>query len=162
MLILTGPPAAGKNTIGALLARQRERCAVIDVDVVRAMIVQPHRAPWHGAEGWRQHRLGVHQACRLASGFVADGWEVIILDLLSDSTLPLYRQSLAPRQFQIVQLLPTWAECARRFRERGPVLTDDEFALLYRGQEQFTAFDLRLDNTTLAPADVATTIAMLL
>jgi len=162
MLILTGPPAAGKNTIGALLARQRERCAVIDFDVVRAMLVQPHRAPWQGAEGWRQQRLGVLQACKLATGFVEDGWEVILLDALSDRTLPLYRQSLAPHQFQIVQLLPTWAECGKRFQERGPVLTADEFALVYREQEQFKAFDLRLDNTMLAPADVAVRLAALL
>ncbi len=162
MLILTGPPAAGKNTVGTLLARQRKRCAVIDFDVVRAMFVQPHRAPWQGAEGWRQQRLGVLQACKLATGFAEDGWEVILLDVLSDRTLPLYRQSLVPHQFKIVQLLPTWTECSRRFHERGPVLTADEFALVYREQEQFIAFDLRLDNTMVAPADVASRLATLL
>ncbi len=162
MLILTGPPASGKNTIGTLLARQRERCAVIDVDVVRAMAVQPHRAPWQGAEGWRQQRLGVLQACKLATGFAEDSWEVILLDVLSDITLPLYRQSLVPHQFKIVQLLPAWAECSRRFHERGPMLTADEFALLYREQEQFITFDLRLDNTMLAPTDVAAKLAALL
>ena len=162
MLILTGPPAAGKNTIGIILARQRERCAVIDFDVVRAMLVQPHRAPWQGEEGWRQQRLGVLQACKLATGFAADGWEVILLDVLSDRTLPLYKQSLVPHQFTIVQLLPTWAECNRRFHERGPVLTAEEFALVYREQEQFTTVDLRLDNTALAPAAAAARLATLL
>ena len=162
MLILTGPPAAGKNTLGILLARRRERCAVIDFDAVRAMFVQPHRAPWQGEEGWRQQRLGVLQVCKLATGFAADGWEVILLDVLSNRTLPLYRQSLAPYQFKIVQLLPAWAECSRRFHERGPVLTAEEFALVYREQEQFTTFDLRLDNSTLAPADAAARLATLL
>ena len=162
MLILTGPPASGKNTIGMLLARQRERCAVIDVDLVRALLVQPHHAPWQGTEGWRQQRLGVLQACTLAVGFAEDGCDVILLDVLSARTLALYRQSLAPHQFKIVQLLPTWAECNRRFHERGPVLTADEFALVYREQEQFTTFDLRVDTTTLAPADAAARLATLL
>lgn len=161
MLILTGPPASGKNTIGSLLARQRERCAVIDVDVVRAMLVQPHRAPWQGAEGWRQQRLGVLQGCKLAIGFAEDGCEVVLLDVLSDRTLSLYRQLLVPHKFKIVQLLPTWAECNRRFHERGPILTADEFALVYRDQEQFTAFDLCLDNTTLAPVDAAARLTTL-
>lgn len=87
---------------------------------------------------------------------------MILLDLLSDRTLPLYRQSLAPYDFQSAQLLPAWDECARRFRERGPALTADEFALLYREQEQFTTFDLRIDNTTLTPAEVALQLSMLL
>lgn len=54
ILILTGPPAAGKSTLGPLIAKQRRRCAVIDVDWVRAMLVQPHIAPWLGEEGMAQ------------------------------------------------------------------------------------------------------------
>ncbi len=45
MLILSGPTAAGKNTVGRVLAQRRRRCAVVDFDAVRAMFVQPHRAP---------------------------------------------------------------------------------------------------------------------
>lgn len=155
LLILTGPPAAGKNTIGDLIARQRERCAVIDVDLVRAMFVQPHRAPWQGEEGWRQQRLGVFQTCRLAQGFGDDGWEVIILDVLSPRTLLLFQQYLAPARPRIVQLLPDWDTCLKRFHERGPVLTAEEFAAVYREQESFTGYDLRIDNTTLSPVVVA-------
>lgn len=159
MLILSGPPAAGKNTIGVMLARQRERCAVIDVDLVRAMIAQPHRAPWQGEEGRRQQRLGVRQTCQLARGFADDGWEVIILDVLSHATLTLYRHDLAPRDFRVVQLLPTWEEGQRRFRARGPVLTDDEFAMVYREQEAFAGYDLRIDNTAVSAEAVVAQLA---
>ncbi len=58
MLILSGPTAAGKNTVGRVLAQRRRRCAVVDFDAVRAMFVQPHRAPWQGTEGRAQHLLG--------------------------------------------------------------------------------------------------------
>lgn len=161
MLILSGPPASGKNTVGTLLARQRDRCAVVDADQVRAMIVQPHRAPWQGEEGWRQQRLGVLQTCRLASGFAEDGWEVIILDVLSERTLSLYRQHLDRYRPAVVQLLPSWAECRRRFLARGPVLTDDEFAMLYREQAAFTGCDLRVDTTTLSASAVVAQLASL-
>lgn len=160
-LLLTGPPAAGKNTIGTLVARRRERGAVLDVDLVRAMIVQPHRAPWQGEEGWRQQRLGVLQACRLARGFIADGCAIVILDVLSPRTLALYRGELAPVRPFVVQLLPDWEVCLRRFRERGPTLTDDEFAMLYHEQANFTEYDLRIDNTALSAASVAAQIAAL-
>ncbi len=157
-LILTGPPAAGKNTIGGLIAHRRERCAVIDVDLVRAMIVQPHRAPWQGEEGWRQQRLGVLQTCQLAKGFIDDGWEVIILDVVSTRTLPLYRHHLAPARPFVVQLLPDWETCQRRFHERGPALTAEEFATIYREQAAFSDYDRRIDNTLPAPEAVAARI----
>jgi tRNA A37 N6-isopentenylltransferase MiaA len=48
MLIITGPTAAGKNTVALLLAKRRERCAVVDFDLVRWMFVRPHRPPWAG------------------------------------------------------------------------------------------------------------------
>ena len=51
ILILTGPTAAGKNTVGKLIAYQRERCAMVDFDLVRTMFVQPHLPPWMGEEG---------------------------------------------------------------------------------------------------------------
>ena len=161
ILLLTGPPAAGKNTIGALFARQQARCAVIDVDLVRAMIVQPHRAPWEGEEGARQQRLGVRQACLLAVGFAEDGWEVMLHDALSAETLSLYRHCLAPLTLRVVQLLPDRTECRRRFLARGPVLTDEEFAMIYRQQAAFTDYDLRIDTTRLAPDAVVSQLGSL-
>ena len=155
MLILTGPPAAGKNTIAYHLARSRARCAVVDVDLVRAMLVQPHHAPWHGAEGQRQQRLGIALACQLAAGFVADGCAIVILDVLSPETTARYHDRLAPFTPTIVQLLPSREECCRRFLARGPALTDDEFALLYREQAAFADYHARIDNTHLSVAEAA-------
>ncbi len=162
MLILSGPPVAGKNTIGTLRARQRDHCAVIDVDQVRAMIVQPHRAPRDGEEGWRQQRLGVLQTCRLATGFADGGWEVIILDVVSGRILPLYRQHLDQYPSLVVQLLSDWAERRRRFLARGPALPDDEFAMIYREQATFTGYALQIDNTALPASDVVAQLAPLL
>jgi hypothetical protein len=155
MLILTGPPAAGKNTIGLHLARSRERCAVVDCDAVRAMLVQPHRAPWQGAEGRRQHRLGAEMACQLAVGFAKASCEVVILDVLSPEIVLFYRQRLAPLAPRVVQLLPSWEECRRRFIARGMVLSDEEFALLYREQADFDGYDARIDSSSLSVAESA-------
>lgn len=70
ILILTGPAGAGKNTIASLLTKQRTKCVVIDVDVVRWMVAQPHKAPWNGEEGVKQQELGVENACLLAKNFL--------------------------------------------------------------------------------------------
>ncbi len=89
MLILSGPTAAGKNTVGRVLAQRRLRCAVVDFDAVRAMFVQPPRVPWQGAEGRVQHLLGLQLVSGLAAEFAAAGWEVIILDGLTMETADL-------------------------------------------------------------------------
>jgi dephospho-CoA kinase len=53
-LVLTGPPAAGKSTIGRLAAQDRPRAAFIDIDDVRHLVVSGHAAPWEGEEGRRR------------------------------------------------------------------------------------------------------------
>ncbi len=155
MLILTGPTAAGKNTVGFLLAKQRQRCAVIDFGAIRGMFVQPHRKPWEGKEGKDQKLLGVKLICMLAEGFAMAGWDVIILDVLTDETVVIYRQLLGRFGLRIVQLLPTFSELERRLDERSPHWPRDQFANVYQQQCAYEHYDLRIDNTTLSPSQVA-------
>jgi shikimate kinase len=103
ILILTGPPAAGKSTLGSLIAKRLERCAVIDVDWVRAMLVQPHISAWLGEAGMAQLRLGAKNACVLAHNFVAEGYDVVILDVIIQ-TPPAPRS--APKRQPLLGALP--------------------------------------------------------
>ena len=155
MLLLTGPTAAGKNTTGRLLAQQQERCAVVDFDLVRAMFVQPHRAPWQGAEGRAQQLLGIQHVCQIALGFHAAGWKVIVLDVVTNDIVQYYQMALQSVNLVIVQLLPSLPETARRFYARGPVLTDAEFEQVYREQVQFRFAAQRIDTTALSPEAAA-------
>ena len=155
MLILGGPTAAGKNTIGHLVARQRQQCAVIDFDDVRNMFVKPHRPPWDGEAGRQDQLLGVELVCGLAIRFARAGWDVVVLDVVMAHTAPRYRELLAEHNPIIVQLLPHFAENRRRFLERGRILTDDEFLWAYKHQIQFADYDWRIDNTNLSSKQVA-------
>ena len=89
--IFTGPCAAGNNTIATQLARSAQRGVHIDVDRLRAMVVQPHKAPWDGEEGKAQQRLAIENSCLLAKRFIREGYSVTITNLLSDSTARLYK-----------------------------------------------------------------------
>ena len=162
MLIITGPTAAGKNTVATLLAKQRERCAVVDFDLVRSMFVQPHQPPWAGEEGKAQQILGVYQVCSLAERFVVAGWEAIILDVLSNTTSGIYHRLLGQFSLKTVQLLPAYSELRRRFHERGAVLTEDELKAVYEEQIKYTKYDLRIDNTAMDPQEVVSRVASLL
>jgi dephospho-CoA kinase len=155
--ILTGPAASGKNTISKILARKEEKCAVIDVDTVRQMYVQPHNAPWDGEEGKVQQLLGVENTCVLAKNFVKNNIDVVILDVLTDEAANLYKKNLG--EVKIILLMPVFAEAQRRFKERPPTITDEEFKMIYEWEENLTVFDEKIDNTALSAKETADKIS---
>ncbi|MEZ4860601.1 MAG: hypothetical protein R3C14_04815 [Caldilineaceae bacterium] len=155
ILIITGPPAAGKSTIGPLLARKLAHCAVADVDQLRAMVVQPHIAPWLGDAGMAQLRLGAQNGCAVARNCVGGGFAVVPLDVLTDETAQIYRCELADLVPQIVLLLPSLTVALARNRARGQFLTDEEVTLLYGWQERLTSYDRRIDNSEIDAVVVA-------
>ncbi|RZU20027.1 hypothetical protein EV645_2247 [Kribbella rubisoli] len=128
-LILTGGPAVGKSVTARALAEGRPRCAFIDVDDVRQLVVTGAAAPWKGREGRQQQRLGVTNACSLARNFLATGVEVVVADVLTPETCDLYRRELPG--WLIVHMTVDLPEAMRRAASRKVWLTDDEFRLLH-------------------------------
>ena len=57
ILILTGPAAAGKTSVSNRLGELVPNVAVIDVDHLRAMVRNPHLAPWEEKAGLEQQVL---------------------------------------------------------------------------------------------------------
>jgi hypothetical protein len=162
VLILTGPPASGKNTVGLAIADRLDRCALVDVDQLRAMVRRPHVASWYDGEGTAQQRLGARNACQLATNFAAANFSVVILDFLTDHTLPLYRGALAGLAVRIVRLLPSLEEAQRRNRERGLWVKPDRVTLLYAQMAAFRGADETIDNTLLPADPLADRLAPLL
>lgn len=153
ILLLTGPPASGKTTIATSMAsRGTGSLAIIEVDDVRAMIVQPHSAPWDGDEGQRQQFLGVRNASVLAQNFDISGFNVLIVDAATNETLSRYREELA---LIVVRLLPNWEQTMIRSQARNEPLRFHERELLYEQQKTLEAVDITIDNSTLAPDIVA-------
>jgi chloramphenicol 3-O-phosphotransferase len=155
VLLLTGPSGAGKNAVAAALAPRLERCAVIDVDLVRSMVRRPHRAPWEGEEARAQHLLGARNAGALARNVLDAGYDVVLLDALTDDVAALYRAELSGRDLWIVLLLPSFEEVLRRNRVRGPRLKQEEIVMLYEQHARLTGHDERIDSTSLSADEVA-------
>jgi dephospho-CoA kinase len=154
LYVFTGPPGAGKNTIAEALSHLRARIAVIDVDQVRWMVRQPHKAPWEGSDGKEQQVLGVENACMLAEKFLKAEYDVAILDVLSDSTVALYRSMLGQYDPRIILLLPSYEEVLRRNALRPPRLSAEEIKMLYEEQVALQSFDRKIDNSMLDPKQV--------
>jgi dephospho-CoA kinase len=152
---MTGPPGAGKNTVANGIAEHTTRLAVIDVDVVRWMIVQPHAAPWDGEEGLRQQKLGVRNTCQLATTFLNEGFDTLILDVLTNATATMYREALSSFILRIVLLIPSLEEVLHRAQFRPARLTLDEIQSSYEGQRELSVFDVKIDNTSISADEVA-------
>ena len=162
VLLLTGPPATGKTTVAGAVADRVDRCAVVDVDALRALVRGGHVAAWYPGEGTAQHCLGVRHACLLARSFVGAGFKVVVADLLTDETLPLYREGLAGLAVRVVRLLPSLEEAQRRNRARGRWVTPARVALLYAQQAALAFAGETLDTTATPAAAVAARLALLL
>lgn len=157
--LLTAPTAGGKNTIAHLYATQfSDRCAVIDGDLVRWMLRNPHIAPW-AEGGLAQHQLGVKHGALLARSFADEGFEVLILDVLWADLAARYRRDLAGYPLRIVRLLPSWTEALQRLHERPYTISDAEARWVYETQTALTDFDFTLDNTMLAAEAVCAWLA---
>lgn len=151
--ILTGPAASGKNTISQAFAEKRNKCAVIDVDIVRWFYRQPHKAPWDGEEGKEQQKFGVENACLLAKNFVNNNVDVVILDVVVNETAKIYKELLP--EAKIVLLLLSYEETLKRFQERPHTITQEEFNLVYQWQKELTVFDEKIDNTQMNVEETA-------
>lgn len=151
ILIITGPPAAGKTVCARRLAERRPRCAMIDVDDIRQLVVAGHAAPWEGTEGAAQHRLGVENACRLARSLAAYGLAVVLTDVVTDAVRPVYAELLPGAV--LVHLRISAAEAGRRSDSRVRHLAELESRRLWqedRDTRHPGAHELAVDGLTIA------------
>jgi adenylate kinase family enzyme len=123
VLILTGPPAAGKSTVARALAERYDRVAHIPVDALREFITPTgYVPPWGPPAAWqRQQALATRNACALAANFLAERFAVIIDDVvITKEALSAYVEGLKPAGAPIhyVRLLPRLDVCLARNKVR--------------------------------------------
>ena len=124
----------GKSSTAAALAEMRPRAACIDVDDVRQLVRSGGAAPWAGEEGRRQQSLGVQNACALARRFLRAEFDVVISDVVTTATAPLYRRLLPG--VVLIRLVVPIEEARRRAATREVWLTDQEFDDLHTADRQ--------------------------
>jgi chloramphenicol 3-O-phosphotransferase len=121
LVIISGPPNAGKSATAEALCQRYDRMLHIEVRALRDSIRMGRLRPWDGSPAGRAQRvLLIASACDTARRFLDAGYGVIIDDVVTRDDLPLNRDALSGcgHATHFVLLLPALAVVLERERER--------------------------------------------
>jgi len=121
LVILSGPPHAGKSAAAEALCARYDRMLHIDVGVLRDFLRMGRLRPWDDSpDGQRQRALLIASACDMARRFLDAGYGVVVEDVVTPDDLPVYRRALegCSAAVHFVVLLPPLDLLLERERAR--------------------------------------------
>ena len=121
LVILSGPPNAGKSATAEALCERYDRMLHVDVATLRGFLRMGRLRPWDDSpEGRRQRELLIVSACDMARRFLDAGYGVVIDDVVTPDDLPGYEAALTSCEAtaHLVVLLPKWDVLVERERRR--------------------------------------------
>ena len=125
LLVVTGPPGAGKSTVARLLAdRAAGPSVLVEGDHFFGFLAAGAIEPWL-PESAAQNEV-VTRAAAAASGTFATGFETVYDGVLGPWFLPTFAEATGLDSLDYVVLLPTVDDCVRRVAARiGHGFTDE-------------------------------------
>lgn len=161
IVIISGPPGAGKSTVAEALCERYDRTVHLETDDVYAWIRMGFVSPWKsGALG--QNLMVSRAAARAASAFVQKQFGVFIDGVIGRSHLAVYLEELrscrVPIHFAVLR--PDMHEAMRRSHNREKHVPEAEDAEMFR--RVYTVFDdeaalpgVTIDTTQLSALETA-------
>jgi adenylate kinase family enzyme len=160
LIVVTGPPGAGKTTVAQVLARRFDLSALVTGDAFFAMIDRGYIDPWTEA-AQRQNEVVIAAAAAAAGRMAQGGYTVVFDGVIGPWFLETFLAATGLRQVHYVMLLPPEHVCLERVRSRVGHGFTDPAATSHMYSEFARAVDsrLRIVRSTAAPETIATTIA---
>ncbi|MFS0702931.1 AAA family ATPase [Cellulomonas sp. 179-A 9B4 NHS] len=148
LVVVSGPPGAGKSTVAALLVDRFEPSALVTGDTFFAFLARGARPPWL-PEAHAQNAVVTEAAAAATGRFVAGGLHVVYDGVVG----PWFVDRLAAEvpDLHYVVLLPPLATCLERVATRtGHGFTDADAAR--RMHREFVAADVPARHLVTDPA----------
>ena len=140
LLIVTGPPGAGKSTVARLLADAVSPSVLVEGDAFFAFLASGAIDPWLPASH-EQNTVVTRAAGKATGEFVAGGFSVIYDGVIGPWFLDTFLTTAGLRDVDYAVLLPPVEVCQQRVTERlGHRFTD--VAATSWMHQQFTDADL--------------------
>jgi len=116
LIVITGPPGAGKSSVSEHLANRCEPSALVPVDSFFAMIEQGYILPWLPQS--RRQNTVVGEAAAAAAGRLTDICFVVYDGVLGPWLLPTFVHGTGLPDIHYVILLPPLEVCLERVQGR--------------------------------------------
>lgn len=160
IVIVSGPPGAGKSTVCDALCERYDRTLHIETDDIYAWIRMGFMSPWK--PGSMEQNLTVNRAAaRAAAAFARERYGVFVDGVIGPAHLTEYARELRPAGVPVhfALLLPPLEEIIRRCDAREKRL-DAAREMFERVYAIFIADlpGLRIDNTGMTAAETADAI----
>ena len=125
LVVVTGPPGAGKSTVARVLADRFERSALVAGDAFFAFLARGAIAPWlPAAHG--QNEVVIRAAATAAGRYVAGGYTTVYDGVLGPWFLADFAAEATLDYLHYVILLPSEERCVERVANRsGHDFTDE-------------------------------------
>lgn len=158
LIIVTGPPGAGKSTVARLLSKKFESSALVAGDDFFAFIDQGYVAPWTDA-AHRQNEV-VGAAAATAGRLAAGGFAVVYDGVIGPWFLDEFGRTTGLQRLHYALLLPPEGVCLNRVDSRtGHSFTDlDASRHMYREFADAHRNDEHLIRSIESPETIASMI----
>jgi len=138
LIVVTGPPGAGKSTVAPALSSQFEPSALVAGDQFFAFIDRGYLAPWT-SPAHRQNEI-VTEAAAAAAGRLARGGYTVVYDgVIGPWFVPTFRAAAGLPALHYAILLPPERLCLERVRDRADHGFRDQAAARHMYREFATA-----------------------
>lgn len=116
LLVVTGPPGAGKSTVAARLVERSSPSALVEGDAFFAFLAEGAIEPWL-PESHAQNEV-VTQAAAACAGRFAAGFDTVYDGVLGPWFVPTFVAATGLPTFDYVILMPSVEACVRRVLAR--------------------------------------------
>lgn len=96
LLLVTGPPGAGKSTLARLMADRFEPSALVEGDTFFAFLARGANLPWL-PESTRQNEIATEAAASAAGRYASGGYATVYDGVVGPWFLPTFATSTLPR-----------------------------------------------------------------
>jgi hypothetical protein len=151
LLIVTGPPGAGKSTVARLLADRFDRSVLVEGDAFFSFVARGAVPPWL-PESNRQNEVVTRAAAAAAGKYASGGYMTVYDGVVGPWFLPTFLGASGLDRADYVVLLPSIDRCVARVGTRLGHGFNDEGATRAM-HRQFAEADVEGRHVILEPPD---------